>query len=225
MKKMGNVFWGILLVIAGVNLALNKLDILEINIFFDGWWTLFIIIPCAIGLLTEREKMGNLIGMLIGVCLLLCCRDILSFDMLWELLVPAIIVILGLKLVLSGLLGNKANEMLKKLRLEGKDLKSGTAVFSGCDLKYDGQVFEGAELNAVFGAVSCDLRNAVIQRDCAIQVSAIFGGIDILVPAGVNVRANTTSIFGGVSNKTAAQPSAPTIYISGTCMFGGVEIK
>ena len=172
MKKAGNVFWGILLIAAGVILGLNKLDILEINIFFDGWWTLFIIVPCAIGLFTEREKMGNLIGMLIGVCLLLCCRDILSFDMLWELLVPAIIVILGLKLVLSGLLGNNSNEMRKKLRLEGKDLKSGTAVFSGCDLKYDGQVFEGAELNAVFGAVSCDLRNAVIQRDCAIQVSA-----------------------------------------------------
>ena len=225
MKKMGNVFWGILLVIAGVTLALNKLDILEINIFFDGWWTLFIIIPCAVGLFTEREKTGNVIGVIIGVCLLLCCRDILSFHMLWELLVPAIIVILGLKLVLSGLRGNKANEMLKQLRLEGKDLKAGTAVFSGCDMNYDGQVFEGAELNAIFGAVSCDLRNAVIQKDCAIQVSAIFGGIDILVPAGVNVRANTTSIFGGVSNKTAVQPNAPTIYISGTCMFGGVEIK
>ena len=225
MKKMGNVFWGILLVIAGVTLALNKLDILEINIFFDGWWTLFIIIPCAVGLFTEREKTGNVIGVIIGVCLLLCCRDILSFHMLWELLVPAIIVILGLKLVLSGLLGNKANEMLKQLRLEGKDLKAGTAVFSGCDMNYDGQVFEGAELNAIFGAVSCDLRNAVIQKDCAIQVSAIFGGIDILVPVGVNVRANTTSIFGGVSNKTAVQPNAPTIYISGTCMFGGVEIK
>ena len=225
MKKMGNVFWGILLVIAGVTLALNKLDILEINIFFDGWWTLFIIIPCAVGLFNEREKTGNVIGVIIGVCLLLCCRDILSFHMLWELLVPAIIVILGLKLVLSGLLGNKANEMLKQLRLEGKDLKAGTAVFSGCDMNYDGQVFEGAELNAIFGAVSCDLRNAVIQKDCAIQVSAIFGGIDILVPAGVNVRANATSIFGGMSNKTAVQPNAPTIYISGTCMFGGVEIK
>ena len=32
-------------------------------------------------------------------------------------------------------------------------------------------------------------------------------------------------IFGGVSNKTAAHQNAPTLYISGTCMFGGVEIK
>ena len=225
MKKAGKVFWGILLIAAGVILGLNKLNVLQINIFFEGWWTLFIIVPCAIGLFTELEKMGNFIGVLIGVCLLLCCRGILSFDVLWELLVPAIIVILGLKLVISGLRGNKANEMLKKLRLEGKALKSGTAVFSGCNMNYDGQVFEGAELNAVFGAVSCDLRNAVIEKDCAIQVSAIFGGIDILVPPGVNVRGNTVSIFGGMSNKTAAQPDAPTVYISGVCMFGGVEIK
>lgn len=76
-----------------------------------------------------------------------------------------------------------------------------------------------------FGGVKCDLRNAVIEHDCAIGASAIFGGIDILVPAGVNVKVSTTAIFGGTSNKTAPQPNGPTIYITGTCMFGGVEIK
>ena len=68
---------------------------------------------------------------------------------------------------------------------------------------------------AVFGGVKCDLRNAIIEKDCAIQVSAIFGGIDIFVPAGINVRVNSNSIFGGVSNKTAAHQNAPTLYISG----------
>ena len=32
-------------------------------------------------------------------------------------------------------------------------------------------------------------------------------------------------IFGGISNETAAQKNGPTIYVNGTCMFGGVEIK
>ena len=92
-------------------------------------------------------------------------------------------------------------------------------------MHYDGEVFEGAELTAVFGGIKCDLRNAVIDKDCAIQVSAIFGGIDILVPDNVNVKVSSNSIFGGVSNKTAVCQNAPTIYISGTCMFGGVDIK
>lgn len=225
MKKASSILWGIVLIAAGVIWALNAFNITDIDVFFDGWWTLFIILPCGIGLLTEREKTGNLIGVAIGVFLLLCCQGIFSFSMLWKLLVPAIIVIIGLKMVFTGIFGNKANEIVKKLKLEGKALKSGCAVFSGCDIKFDNEVFEGTELTAVFGGVDCDLKNAVIEKDCAIQISAIFGGIDILVPDYVNVKVSSNCIFGGISNKTAVHKDAPTIYVSGTCMFGGVEIK
>ena len=225
MKKSSNILWGIVLIAAGILFALNALNITNIDIFFDGWWTLFIIVPCAVGLFTEREKTGNIIGLAIGVFLLLCCRDVLSFAMAWKLLVPAIIVIVGLKMVFNGLFGSKANEMITKMKADGNNPKVGCATFSGCDLNYDGEVFDGAELSAVFGGVKCDLRNAVIEKDCAIQVSAIFGGIDIIVPDHVNVKVSTNTIFGGASNKTASHKDGPTIYISGTCMFGGVEIK
>lgn len=225
MKKISRIIWGIVLIAAGVIWALNTFEITNINIFFDGWWTLFIIIPCTIGLFKEREKTGNIIGIVIGVLLLLCCQDILSFSLLWKLLVPAIIVIIGLKMVLTGLFGNKANEIMKNLKLEGKQPRTGCATFSGCDVNYDGEVFEGAELTAVFGGVKCDLRNAIFEKDCAIQISAIFGGIDILVPDHINVKVSSNSIFGGISNKTAPHPNAPTIYVSGNCMFGGVDIK
>lgn len=225
MKKASSIIWGIVLVAAGTLFALNASNITNIDIFFDGWWTLFIIVPCAVGLFTEREKTGNIIGLAIGVFLLLCCQDILSFGMLWKLLVPAIIVIIGLKMVFTGLFGNKANEIISKMKANGDDPKVGCATFSGCNLNYDGEVFEGAELTATFGGVKCDLRNAIIEKDCAIQVSAIFGGIDILVPDNINVKVSSNSIFGGFSNKTSVHSNAPTIYVSGTCMFGGVEIK
>lgn len=225
MKKAGSVIWGVLLIAAGVIFALNAFNIADVNIFFDGWWTLFIIIPCVVGLFTEREKTGNIIGIAIGVFLLLCCQDILSFSMLWKLLVPAIIVIIGLKMVLTGLFGNKANEIISKMKQNGDNPKVGCATFSGCDLNYDGEVFEGAELSATFGGVKCDLRNAIIEKDCAIQVTAIFGGVDIFVPDNVNVKVSSNSIFGGISNKTVFHKDAPTIYVSGTCMFGGAEIK
>jgi len=225
MKKTSSILWGIVLLAVGVVIALNALNITNIDLFFDGWWTLFIIVPCAIGLFTEREKTGNLIGIAVGVFLLLCCWDILRFSMLWKLLVPAVIVIIGLKMVLTGLFGNKANEIIAKMKVEGKAPKTAFSVFSGYDVDYNGEVFEGAELTAVFGGIKCDLRSAIIEKDCAIAVSAIFGGVDILVPKGVNVKVRSNSIFGGVSNKTAVYPDAPTIYVSGLSMFGGVEIK
>jgi len=225
MKKASSIIWGIVLIAIGAIFALNAMNITDIDLFFDGWWTLFIIVPCAVGLFTEREKLGNIIGIAVGVFLLLCCQDILSFSLLWKLLVPVIIVVIGLKMVLSGIFGGKAHEMLAKQKEDGKAPKNAFAAFSGSDLKLDGELFEGAELTAIFGGVECDLRGAVIEGDCAIKVTAIFGGIDLLVPNGVNVKVNSTSLFGGVSNKTAAHKDAPTIYVSGICMFGGVDVK
>ena len=82
-------------------------------------------------------------------------------------------------------------------------------------------------VSAVFGGVKCDLRNAVIEKDCAITATGIFGGVDIILPDDVNVKINSNSILGGVSDKNhrAAVPGAVTVYINATCMFGGVEIK
>ena len=225
MKKASRILWGALLILVGVLFALNALKITDINLFFDGWWTVFILVPCAVGLFTEREKIGNIIGLVIGILLLLCCQDVISFSALWKLLLPAILVIFGVRLLFTGLFNNKANEIFSQMMQSGVNYRVGCATFSGCNLNYDNEVFEGAELSATFGGVKCDLRNAVIANDCAIRVSAIFGGIYILVPDNVNVKVSSNSIFGGFSNKTSIYPNAPTIYVSGTCMFGGVEIK
>lgn len=225
MKKLSNVLWGLVLVAIGVVVGLKAFG-MDINIFFDGWWTLFIIVPCTVSLFTEREKMGNLIGIAIGVFLLLCCQNILSFALLWKLLVPAIIVVVGLKMIFGGLFGNKANDMINTMKQNGNSPRVGCATFSGCNMIFDGEVFEGAELTAVFGGVKCDLRNAIIEKDCAITVSSTFGGIDILVPQNVNVKTNVNGIFGGVSNKTRHdKDNAVTVYVSGLCIFGGVDIK
>ena len=75
MNKISNLLWGLVFIVVGVIFGLNILDITDINIFFDGWWTLFIIVPCFIGLFKDEDKSGNLIGLIIGVCLLLGCID------------------------------------------------------------------------------------------------------------------------------------------------------
>ena len=227
MKKLSKILWGIVLVAVGCIFALNAFGITKIEIFFDGWWTLFIIVPCFIGIFSEREKTGNIIGILIGVFLLLCCQNVLGFDMLWKIAVPAIIVIIGLKLIFGAIFGDKATKLLAKSRQNGDNIKTGCATFSGQDMNFDGEVFNGAELTAVFGGVKCDLRNAIIEKDCAVTATSIFGGIEIYVPDNVNVKINSNSIFGGVSDKNhrPAVQGAVTLYINATCMFGGVEIK
>ena len=227
MKKVSKILWGVALIVIGAVFALNAFGVADIEVFFDGWWTLFIIVPCFIGIFSEREKTGNIIGLFIGDFLLLCCQGVFDFDILWKLAVPVCIVIFGLKLIFGAVMGDKAVKVLETSRQNGDNIKNGCATFSGQDLNFNGEVFSGAELTAVFGGVKCDLRGAVIEKDCAITATGIFGGIDIFVPDNVNIHINSNSIFGGVSEKNHRpnDPNAVTIYINATCIFGGVDIK
>lgn len=227
MKKFGNVLWGIVLIIIGLIIGGNALGITSINIFFDGWWTLFIIVPCFIGLFKDNDKMWNLIGLLVGVALLLGCQNIIDFDLIWKLAFPTILVIIGLSIIFKDTLGGKVSSEIKKLNEKRNGENSYCATFSGQNVNFDGEKFTGADLIAVFGGVKCDLRNAIIDSDVVINASSTFGGIEIYVPSNVKIKIKSMPIFGGVENKAKIKTdeNSHTIYINGTAVFGGVEIK
>lgn len=222
MKNTKNFLVGVILIAIGVIIGLNALEIVEINIFFDGWWTLFIIVPCFCGLFDSNDRTGNLIGLLVGVVLLLCVRGVLTFEYVWKLALPVILVIIGLSMIFK-------NSIVNKIRKECKnEERNGVcATFSSQNVDYDNEKFEGAELNAIFGGIKLDLKKANIKSDVIIDVSSIFGGVTIFVPNDVKVKVTSTSIFGGVDDKSAKNQAqeAKTIYINANCMFGGVEIK
>ena len=175
MKNFGNILWGIVLIIIGLIVGGNALGITNIDIFFDGWWTLFIIIPCFIGLFKEREKTGNIIGILIGIALLLCCQDILNFDMIWKLAFPLILIIIGISFIFKDTFDYKLSKEIKKLNEKKVNSDEYCATFSGQNLKFDGEKFTGTNLTAVFGGIKCDLKNAIIENDVVINCISIFG--------------------------------------------------
>ena len=90
------MIWGIVLVAVGVLLVLSAFSVVDFDLYFDGWWTLFIIIPCLAGIVTENDKGGYVIGLVIGVLLLLSAQDVISFDILWQIFVPAVVIVIGL---------------------------------------------------------------------------------------------------------------------------------
>lgn len=224
MKKVGNILWGLLLVVLGIIIGLNTLGIADINIFFNGWWTLFIIIPSFISIIKDDEKIGSLIAFLIGVGLLLSVRDIIDFSLIWKLLVPIIFVIIGLSIIFKDSLNKKLKEEFEKIKLDKKGEEI-TATFSEQKVNYDEEVFNGAEINAIFGGVKLDLRKAKIKKDALIKTTCIFGGVDILLPKDTNVKVVSTNIFGGVDNKMKNAESKKTLYINSTNIFGGTDIK
>ena len=228
MKKVQGIMWGLVLVALGVILGGNALNWWNVDLFFDGWWTLFIIVPCTIGFITEKgERIPSLVGVIIGVLLLLASQDVISFDILWKILLPIAVIIIGLAMICKNLFNKKYEKEINKLNEKLKNEDAIGAVFSGQNINFAGEEFEGKTVGAVFGGMKLDLRKAKINSDVVINAKAIFGGVEILVPDDVKIKIKSNSAFGGITNKkeNTSSEKAPTIYINGTAVFGGIDIK
>ncbi len=221
MRKVRGIIWGLIAVAIGVILLLNAFGVTEIDLFFDGWWTLLIIVPCTISFFTSKNKVGDGIGIAIGVILLLNCRDILDFEIVWKILLPVLVIAIGLKMIFRNVFSDKMSSKKKEIG------KHSTAIFSGEEINYKNEFFNGASYTAVFGGIDCDLREAIIKNDATIYVTSVFGGAEILLPDYVNVKVNATSIFGGVDSEDHINNDVNglTVNINATCIFGGVDIK
>lgn len=225
-NTMGNVLWGIAFIVLGIGFAGNALGIWNFNLFFDGWWTLFIIVPCSISIVQNGVGTGNIIGLIIGIMLLMSSQNIINGATVGDLIIPIILIVVGLNFLLKGSNG-KARKVEKTMYSNGKVAADLSAVFGGRTVNYQNEVFSGATVNAIFGGVKLDLRNAIIEEDVVINASAIFGGVDIFLPNDVQVKVSSVPIFGGVSNKAPYSngPVKAVVYVNATCMFGGVDIK
>lgn len=102
------------------------------------------------------------------------------------------------------------------------------AVFGGGDRRYTGE-FEGGRLSAVFGGYRIDLREAQMKGDEAyVHIAAVFGGVNLQIPPEWDLVMRGVPIFGGYSDRTRHPQKGPgtkTLYIVGSVVFGGVEVK
>lgn len=224
MNNITKVLWGFAFVVIGVIIGTNSFGLTNINIFFDGWWTLFIIIPCLIGLFNfQEDKVHNIIGLAIGIFLLLAAQDIISFYMVAKLIIPMILVGIGLSLIFNNTIKSNVSKKIKEGR--SKDQEMIIATFSEQKV-IEEENFSNGHLEAIFGSVYLDLRKAKLEKEATISASAIFGGIEIIVPDNVKVIVKRTAIFGGVQNKILSSKDAKkTIYIEAFALFGGIDLK
>lgn len=217
--QKNNLVWGLALVLIGIIIMLNALNIININLLFTGWWTLFIIVPSLIGLIKDKDKTGSVIGLLVGIALLLFVRGIVSIDLILKLILPSLLIIMGLSIMLKGV-------FTTKIKPNTTANNHYCATFSGQKVSLPKEKFTGCKVDAIFGGVTLDLRDAIIKEDTIIEASAIFGGIDVLVPDNVNIVTKGTSIFGGTNMKRENDDANKhTITINATCLFGGIDVK
>lgn len=155
------------------------------------------------------------------------------FDWVWnhpwtEYLAPILLLIIGVKLIVSSYQRNPEQWLQRPLPQceEGKRINCAVR-FGGDEYIYRGEVFHGARLDALFGGLRLDLREAIINEDEEIDVHTFTGGVELLVPTNINVVVKSRSFLGGVGNETIGRvvPNAPCLHIIASNFLGGVSIK
>ncbi len=111
------------------------------------------------------------------------------------------------------------------------DFIDDVSILSGGTKTINSQNFKGGKATAIFGGSTLDLYNANLAEGTnTLEVVAIFGGIEIIVPRDWKVIVNVTSIFGGVDDKRVINANQvyeanKTLIIKGLALFGGCELK
>lgn len=225
-KKLGNILIGIIFIVAGIVFCGNVLELWDFDMFFDGWWTLFIIIPAVVSIFSSGFNSGNTFTLALGALLLISQRTDLEMKTVWKLVVPFVFIWIGISLVLKSL-GHKSKRNSIPENLSPGEIPSYVAFFSGQNENYTNKVFTGANITSVFGGIDLDLRQAIINNDVTINVTNVFGGSDIFLPSNVKCVLADTPIFGGTDNKhlDSACENVPTVYITSLSVFGGMDIK
>ena len=102
------------------------------------------------------------------------------------------------------------------------------AIFGGVTRKGDWRVRRKTQSFALFGGMDLDMREAVFEAP-VVEISGFwcFGGLDIKVPEGMQVRDETAGVFGGTDIRDLGEPlaGAPTLVIKGLTLFGGVSVR
>lgn len=113
-----------------------------------------------------------------------------------------------------------------------EDVLDEVAMFGGGSRKITSQNFKGGRLTAVFGGSEIDLSQANLAEGVnVLEVTAVFGGWELIVPAHWHIEFKITPIFGGFSDKRnlghASDPVDNTrkLIVSGVAIFGGGEMK
>lgn len=81
---------------------------------------------------------------------------------------------------------------------------------------------------AIMGGGTIDLRHARFpDNEVTIQIFAVMGGVEIIVPPEAHLNVNGLAIIGGWDQpgEGAATPGGPRITVTGLAIMGGVGVK
>ncbi|MCX2951447.1 LiaF transmembrane domain-containing protein [Lentzea sp. NEAU-D7] len=204
------VWMGLVLVALGVFGILDATDVLDSGDAVGRWWPVALVGLGLVAMAAQRRvSLGSVVITLAGLVLLTGTLGWATGDLLW----PTVLACAGIA-VLVGLRRHHGT-------------RTPVAILSGTTTRERTQHLRHADVSAIFGGATLDLREAHVDGEASIDAFALFGGVEVLVPEGWRVSVGGLPFMGGIVDKTdndRLRDDAPVLTVNGTALFGAVEV-
>lgn len=137
---------------------------------------------------------------------------------------PIILIFCGLVFIFS------KSAVKGKRAAKTEDSLEVLVIFSGSETEPQSDHFTNGTATAIFGGAKIDLRGVIVPQEGAVlELTSLFGGIDVRIPDNVRVDISGTPLFGGWENKTKKhienRKTTPVLKVHCTAIFGGMTIR
>lgn len=205
---------GIFLVFFGTMLAANNLHILDAEKYLR-FWPAFVIAAGAVKVIEGSNAVAGVVLMVAGASFLALSLGWVRFTIfdLWPL------ILIGVGLMMVG----RAAGLVGEVRPRGN-----FAMFSSPKVAETSADYRGGRVSSIMAAYHLDLSAAdIAQSPAVIDVFAMFGGIEIVVPDHWEVVTEVTPVMAGIDVKShrATSDRKPQLVVRGFVMWGAVEVK
>ena len=200
---------GLFFTALGLLMTLDNLDVIVASRYIR-WWPMVFIVIGAVKLDKPTSRGPAIVSIIVGAVLLALNTRALRFLDLW----PLLLIAAGVFIV------------TQSLRINRTGPNNWVAVMGERKVVITSSDFRGGNAMAVMAGCELDLRQADIEHGPAIvDVFALMGGIDILVPDGWDVLSDVVPFMGAVEVKTQSRRTGRELLIRGFVMMGGLEVK
>lgn len=223
--KTGNIFWGVLLILAAVYIIINNFGFApDVNVV-----KLVIAILCVITFF--KSLYGLEFG---GILFSLAILAILFDDELgitaitpWPVLIAALLGSIGLGMIF----GNNTRSHRKRKSGVNESSVSGDEIvingmFNGYKKNISSDHFTKANVGCKFCGMEISFDDVMIQDGSAVvDLELYFSGVEFYIPYSWKIVNNTDCVFGGFDeHRSGKGEEGPTLIFEGSIRFSGVDI-
>jgi predicted membrane protein len=216
-----SVIAGILILI-GVLLLFDNIFGVSLGGIISDWWPLVLIVMGIVSLSKDSGSIfSGIVLIIIGVVLQAWKLDFI-YGSFWSIIWPLALILIGVSLF--------THSRGRKDKILSDDVIEIATIFGGSNERIHSNNFQGGSCTAIFGGSTIDLRDSKISLNGAnLEMTAAFGGIELIVPENIRIQTTGTPILGALDNKARTVSDindvAPLLKINYFVMFGGIEIK